>query len=62
MKNVRCQCGKILCQNENESLIIMCRHCKRYYEIDLKELELEKKLFVPINEKEVLIIQYKQQH
>ncbi|HWI54003.1 MAG TPA: hypothetical protein VNT01_17845 [Symbiobacteriaceae bacterium] len=46
MKDIRCQCGKIVCQVQNiaatprvetsqqpapgPAAIIMCRHCKRY--------------------------------
>lgn len=30
MTNCRCQCGKIVCQIEDDKVIIKCRHCKRY--------------------------------
>lgn len=29
MEDVRCKCGKIISQLENEVVIIKCRHCKR---------------------------------
>ena len=29
MKNQLCQCGKIVCQLENDTIQIKCRHCKR---------------------------------
>ncbi|MDW7674317.1 MAG: hypothetical protein SCK28_07275 [Bacillota bacterium] len=30
MTNCRCQCGKIVCQLEDNKVIIKCRHCKRF--------------------------------
>ncbi len=27
--NLRCKCGKIVCQLENQTVLIRCRHCKR---------------------------------
>lgn len=27
---MRCRCGKIVCQTTRDSVIIKCRHCKRY--------------------------------
>ena len=30
MKDINCQCGKILCQSHGNMLIIKCRHCKRF--------------------------------
>lgn len=35
--DVRCECGKILCQHETEVVIIKCRHCKRIINISLRE-------------------------
>lgn len=29
MANIRCECGKIICQREKGYLVIKCRHCKR---------------------------------
>ena len=34
MVDVRCQCGKILCQYEAQIVIIKCRHCKQVLKID----------------------------
>jgi len=34
VEDVRCLCGKIVCQIQNEKVIIKCRHCKRYIIID----------------------------
>lgn|GEM_PF-1054894 len=33
MEDLRCQCGKIVCQIEGNDIIIKCRHCKRYIRI-----------------------------
>lgn len=30
MANLKCQCGKLICQVEGGSIIIKCRHCKRF--------------------------------
>ncbi len=30
MNNVRCECGKILCQVYENMVVIKCRHCKRF--------------------------------
>lgn len=29
MENVRCKCGKIVCQLKSNVVLIKCRHCKR---------------------------------
>ncbi|GAW91450.1 hypothetical protein CHY_0353 [Calderihabitans maritimus] len=34
MQNVRCSCKKIVCQLEENTIIIKCRHCKRYILIE----------------------------
>ncbi len=36
MENFRCQCKKIVCQIHNDTIIIKCRHCKRYIHIHTK--------------------------
>jgi phage FluMu protein Com len=48
MKDLRCRCGKILCQIEGEAvraeerseeanvIFIKCRHCKRYMAIHIR--------------------------
>ncbi len=38
MRDVRCECGKILCKIAEKQIIIKCRHCKRYLEITVKFL------------------------
>ncbi|TDA69805.1 MAG: hypothetical protein D9V47_04265 [Clostridia bacterium] len=38
MENFRCQCKKIVCQLEGDTVIIKCRHCKRYIYIHTKGL------------------------
>lgn len=30
MDDLRCQCGKIVAQSNGNTVIIKCRHCKRY--------------------------------
>ena len=30
MLDIRCECGKIVCQSDNEFVVIKCRHCKRF--------------------------------
>jgi len=30
MSDMRCECGKIVCQSDEEYIVIKCRHCKRY--------------------------------
>ncbi|KKM12524.1 hypothetical protein SY88_03055 [Clostridiales bacterium PH28_bin88] len=36
MENFRCQCKKIVCQIEGDTIVIKCRHCKRYIYINTK--------------------------
>ncbi len=35
----RCQCKKIICQIEEDTIIVKCRHCKRYVHIKTKGIE-----------------------
>lgn len=35
MDNVRCSCQKIICQLEDNEIIIRCRHCKKYLVIKM---------------------------
>lgn len=30
LDTIRCQCGKIIFQQDGDSIVIKCRHCKRY--------------------------------
>lgn len=45
MKDLRCECKKIVFQVEGNSILIKCRHCKRYLEIKtagIVKVELER--------------------
>lgn len=37
MKEVRCDCGKIVCQSDQKYIVIKCRHCKRFVFLSLEE-------------------------
>jgi hypothetical protein len=39
MTDIRCQCGKILCQREEYVIVIKCRHCKRTIKVELREAD-----------------------
>lgn len=39
MKDLKCECGKILCQITDKQIIIKCRHCKRYITIETEGLK-----------------------
>ena len=30
MENIRCRCGKIVCQLKGNVVLVKCRHCKRF--------------------------------
>lgn len=34
LDDVRCKCGKIVCQVQERVVLIKCRHCKRYVTLD----------------------------
>ncbi|GAW91445.1 hypothetical protein CHY_0353 [Calderihabitans maritimus] len=36
LENLRCKCGKIVCQFEGNTVVIKCRHCKRFIIISTK--------------------------
>lgn len=38
MHTLRCPCKKIICQVTEDSIVIKCRHCKRYIWIRTKGL------------------------
>lgn len=38
MELLRCKCGKIVCELKANIIVIKCRHCKRYINIDTKEI------------------------
>ncbi len=47
MENTRCACGKIVCQTEEDRVIIKCRHCKRYIVIHTGGIERVEHLSTP---------------
>jgi len=40
MLDVRCDCGKIVCQSDHEFVVIKCRHCKRFVFIKAEDNKL----------------------
>lgn len=56
MENFRCQCKKIVCQIEGDTIVIKCRHCKRYIHIHTKGIvNIEYKL-TPEGEEEDQVV------
>jgi len=41
MENVRCRCGKIVCQLKGKVVLIKCRHCKRFVILEFNQDELQ---------------------
>lgn len=39
LDDLRCQCGKIVCQLQEQVVVIKCRHCKRFIIISTKGFE-----------------------
>lgn len=39
MENVRCKCGKIVCQLQGRVVLIKCRHCKRFVILEFSDQE-----------------------
>ena len=39
MENVRCKCGKIVCQLKGSVVLIKCRHCKRFVILEFSDQE-----------------------
>jgi len=39
MENVRCRCGKIVCQLKGRVVLIKCRHCKRFVILEFSDQE-----------------------
>lgn len=37
MIDIRCECGKIVCQSDHEFIVVKCRHCKRFTFIKMDE-------------------------
>ncbi len=51
LENVRCQCGKIVCQIHANKVIIKCRHCKQYLVIETKGIkEIEYRSFADVKD------------
>ncbi len=45
MLDIRCECGKIVCQSDHEFVVIKCRHCKRFMFIKLDEQSAKATIF-----------------
>ncbi len=41
MENVRCRCGKIVCQLKGKVVLIKCRHCKRFVILEFNQEDQE---------------------
>ncbi len=39
MENIRCRCGKIVCQLKGRVVLIKCRHCKRFVILEFSDRE-----------------------
>ncbi|MDT3700197.1 MAG: hypothetical protein RO469_12330 [Thermincola sp.] len=39
MENIRCKCGKIVCQLQGKVVLIKCRHCKRFVILEFSDQE-----------------------
>lgn len=39
MENVRCRCGKIVCQLKGRVVLVKCRHCKRFVILEFSDRE-----------------------
>lgn len=44
MENVRCRCGKIVCQLKGKVVLIKCRHCKRFVILEFNDQETQGEL------------------
>lgn len=49
MDDLRCQCGKIVAQSNEHTVIIKCRHCKRYMliKVDTGDIEINDNVPLP---------------
>lgn len=47
LDNVRCKCGKIICQLEEQVVLIKCRHCKRLVMLEFYKPEGQEKQSQP---------------
>ncbi|KKM12526.1 hypothetical protein SY88_03065 [Clostridiales bacterium PH28_bin88] len=50
MEDVRCACHKIICQVDGNTVMIKCRHCKRYVVIKA-EGQIQIETWLPEEEK-----------
>ncbi len=41
MLDIRCECGKIVCQCDHELVVIKCRHCKRFIFVRAEEHKVD---------------------
>ncbi len=37
MVDIRCECGKIVCQSDQEFIVVKCRHCKRFMFVKMED-------------------------
>lgn len=57
MENFRCQCKKIVCQIEGNTVIIKCRHCKRFIHIKTKGIiDIQYRLTAGTDEENVAVV------
>mgnify|MGYP006874555279 CR=1 FL=1 len=57
MENFRCQCKKIVCQIEKDTVIIKCRHCKRFIHIKTKGIiDIQYRLTAGTDEENVAVV------
>lgn len=45
--NVRCKCGKIVCQLQEQVVLIKCRHCKRFVVLEFCKPEEQERASSP---------------
>lgn len=48
MDDLRCQCSKIICQSDQNTVVIKCRHCKRYMVIKIGPDDIVKEEHIAI--------------
>ena len=44
MENVRCRCGKMVCQLKAKVVLIRCRHCKKNVIVEFNNQEAKEEL------------------
>lgn len=55
-KDIRCTCGKLVCQHQEQKIIIKCRHCKRFIVINLQKLQQKEVSVVSLGNAEQLCL------